>query len=264
MNLHLQAEHITFYYQPHHIIFQDVSVSIPHASLTAIVGPNGAGKSTLLRILAGLAKPQAGHVRLNGLPIHAYPSRERAKQIGFLPQLIYPLFALTVREIVALGRYPHRKFLHTFSNKDLETIENAMKIMNMSSFRDRYLNELSGGEQKRAYIASILAQEPQILLLDEPLAGLDLPSQIETLQHLKQLSNMGYTVCISSHDLNRIARFVSHIILLSAEHELIAEGPPQSVLTAENLHRAYQADFWVGTHPYTESILIEVIPKTTI
>ncbi len=264
MNPIISVENVSFHYSATEPLFENIQFSITSGKLTALIGPNGSGKSTLLRLLSGVIPPQQGDILLNKISIHRFPIRERAKKIAFLPQNISPMFPLTVFEIVSMGRFPRKPLLSGLSKTDYEIVGKCMDIMNLTGLQNRLYSELSGGECKRTLIASILAQEPEILLLDEPLSGLDLPHQIETLQHLQNLSNHGYTVVIASHEINTVARFAQEFILLSSNHQIIAQGSAIDTLTTCNLNMAYNASFWVGKHPFTNGILIEVAQKENL
>lgn len=261
MNPILTAENLSFCYHPNERLFENIQFSIASGKLTALIGPNGSGKSTLLRLLAGIIQAEQGTIFLNQTPINSIHIRERAKKVAFLPQNIFPIFPLTVFEIIAMGRFPRKPLLSGLTQKDLEVIEQCMNIMNLNKLKDRLYSELSGGECKRTLIASILAQEPEVLLLDEPLSGLDLPHQTETLQHLHKLSKDGYTVVIASHEINIVTRFAHEFILLSSDHQIIAQGNAEKTLITDNLNKAYNTSFWVGIHPLTKGLLIEVEQK---
>ncbi len=258
MNPILTTKNLSFRYRNDEPLFENIQFSIRSGTLTALIGPNGSGKSTLLRLLSGTITKTDGTILLNNKPIDLFPVRERIQKIAFLPQNIFPIFPLTVFEIVAMGRFPRKPILTRLNPKDYEIIEQCMNIMNLKPLENRLYSELSGGECKRTLIASILAQEPEVLLLDEPLAGLDLPHQIETLQHLHELTKKSYTVVIASHEINMVTRFAEEFILLSSNHRIIAHGNAENTLTTDNLSKAYNASFWVGTHPLTKGLLIEI------
>jgi len=264
MNPILTAENLSFCYHTDERLFENIQLSIASGKLTALIGPNGSGKSTLLRLLAGIIPTKQGKIFLNQAPISSLHAQERAKKIAFLPQNIFPIFPLTVFEIIAMGRFPRKPIFSGLTRKDYEIIEQCMNIMNLNRLKDRLYSELSGGECKRTLIASILAQEPEILLLDEPLSGLDLPHQTETLHHLRKLSEGGYTVVIATHEINIVARFAHEFILLSSDHQIIAQGDAEKTLTIDNLNKAYNTSFWVGVHPFTKGLLIEVEQKENL
>lgn len=240
-------------------IFSDLSVRINGNALTAVIGPNGSGKSTFLRILCGLLKPTKGEVILDGVSLNLYKRKELAKKIAILPQTLSPLFSLSVEDVVALGRFPHKPPLSLLDSNDKKVINECLSKIGLSHLRSRNINELSAGEFKKTIIASTLAQEPEILLLDEPLSGLDTPFQIELLILLNELKSSGLTIIITTHEINAVTRFVDEVVLLSHNHTLIASGPTPDVLNQDNLYSAYSCKFWVGLHPYTNSILVEPV-----
>ncbi len=261
MNILYELDNISFNYSPKQPIFTNLSVKISGNKFTAIVGPNGSGKSTLLRILCGLVKPTKGEVKLLGVNINSHSRKELARKIAILPQIISPLFSFSVEEVVALGRFPHKPPFSTLNQTDIKIINNCIEKMGLTSLKNRRIEELSAGEFKKTAIASILAQQPEILLLDEPLSGLDMPFQLELLTLLQDLKSSGLTIILTTHEINVITKFADELLLLSSNHSLISYGPPTEVLTSENLFSAYDCKFWIGKHPLTNSILIEPVKK---
>lgn len=225
--------------------------------MNGIVGPNGAGKSTLLRLMAGLETPQAGQVRMGERAVQEWRSRDRARQIAYLPQSIEPAFALTAFEAVCLGRYPHTGLMGALGAHDLAVARAAMVRTQTTEFAARPFQELSGGERQRVLMASILAQEPKVMLLDEPIAALDMPHQADCLHLLQGLTREDYTVVVVLHDLNLAARYCDSIALLNRVHGLQAMGPPDEVLTAENLEGAFGTPFSVDRHPGDGALLVQ-------
>lgn len=254
-----ELKNVFFGFHKNFPIFKDLSVKITGNTLTAVIGPNGSGKSTFLRILCGLLKPKEGEVTLYGIPLYLYKRKELAKKIAILPQTLSPLFSLSVEDVVALGRFPHKPPLTLLDSYDKKIINECLRKIGLTHLRSRNINELSAGEFKKTIIASILAQEPEILLLDEPLSGLDIPFQIELLTLLRELKSLGLTIVITTHEINVITRFADEVILFSYDHSLIASGPTSDVLNHDNLYSAYGCKFWVGLHPYTNSILVEPV-----
>ena len=253
----LEAGTVSFAYEAGREVFRGVDASIPGGRLTGIVGPNGSGKSTLMRVLGGLLKPSAGHVRLNGKPLGSFPAHERARSVAFLPQAVNPAFALTVFEVVCLGRYPHVGVWGGLHPHDRAVAERCLHDTETDALRGRDFMTLSGGERQRVLLASILAQEPHLLLLDEPTSALDLHHQIEIFALLRRLACEGYGVAVVTHDLNMAARFCDTLLLLSPDTEgLLAAGPPHEVLTEGLLSRAYAASIRVCDHPVTGTLLI--------
>lgn len=256
MTAGLIAENLTFAYEKGNDVFADVSGKVCAGAFTGIVGPNGAGKSTLLRVLCGLLRPRAGRVTLDGKHLRAFSGMERARRVAFLPQAVNPAFALTVFEVVCLGRYPHVGALGGLRRKDFDVAERCLAATTTDALRDRDFMTLSAGERQRVLLASILAQEPNLLLLDEPTSSLDIHHQIEIFALLRRLTDGGYGVAVVTHDLNLAARFCDEVLLLSEDHHVLASGKPDCVLTEERLSRAYNAPIRVTAHPITGTPLI--------
>jgi iron complex transport system ATP-binding protein len=234
----LTTEQLTLAYDAATII-QDLAITIPSGQITALVGPNGCGKSTLLRGLARLLTPRSGSVLLDGRAIQRIPTRELAKQLGILPQGPVAPEGLTVRELVAQGRYPHQSWFQQWATDDEQAVAKALTITGMAELADRPVDALSGGQRQRAWIAMTLAQETQIILLDEPTTFLDLSHQIEVLHLLEQLNRAeGRTIVMVVHDLNHATRHAQHIMALRAG-QVVAAGPPTEVVTPELLRNVF-------------------------
>ncbi|MBW4554007.1 MAG: ABC transporter ATP-binding protein [Aphanocapsa sp. GSE-SYN-MK-11-07L] len=212
-------------------VVEGLNLAIPDGQITALVGANGCGKSTLLRGLARLLKPQRGVVYLNGISITKQSTREVAKHLGILPQSPVAPEGLTVRELVAQGRYPHQSWLQQWSSEDEVSIQEVLLITGMMDLADRPLDKLSGGQRQRAWIAMTLAQNTKVLLLDEPTTFLDLAHQIEVLDLLYDLNQeQGRTIVIVLHDLNQACRYADYLIALR-DGEVYAQGVPVNVMT---------------------------------
>lgn len=212
-------------------IIQNLNVDIPAHQITALVGSNGCGKSTLLKGLARLLKPQSGMVYLNGVAIAKRSTKDIAKQLGLLPQNPTAPEGLTVRELVAQGRYPHQSWFQQWSDADEQFTEQALAITGMTEMGDRPLDSLSGGQRQRAWIAMALAQNTEILLLDEPTTFLDLAHQIEVLDLLYDLNQtQGRTIVMVLHDLNQACRYADHLVAMRQGH-IYAQGNPAEVMT---------------------------------
>ncbi|MBI4718635.1 MAG: ABC transporter ATP-binding protein [Planctomycetes bacterium] len=216
-----------------------VSVEIGAGQAWGLVGPNGAGKSTLLRLMAGLLRPARGAVRLDDQPLGALPRRTRAQRIAFLPQHLPYDLDLSVREVVLLGRFPHRSLGVFESAEDHQVAESAMERTDTLPFADRPLRTLSGGEAQRVHLAAALAQEPSLLLLDEPTASLDLGHQLAVLRLLRgRIAGDGLATVAVTHDVNLVAPFSTHVLLLH-HGRVEAAGEPRQVLTPETVERVY-------------------------
>lgn len=213
------------------IVLNELDLAIPSGHITALVGSNGCGKSTLLRGLARLLKPVKGTVYLDSASIFKLSTKEVAKQLGMLPQSPVAPEGLTVRELVAQGRYPHQGWLQQWSEEDERFTEEALAITNMTELSERPLDSLSGGQRQRAWIAMALAQNTTILLLNEPTTFLDLAYQIEILDLLYDLNQAeGRTIVMVLHDLNQACRYADFIIALR-KGQIVAQGIPTEVMT---------------------------------
>lgn len=252
----LQAEKLSFGYESGHPVFSEVTASVRSGEVAGIVGPNGSGKSTLLRTLCGFLRPWAGQVLLDGQPLLGFRRRARARTLAFLPQTIAPAFALTAFEVVCLGRYPHLGAFGAPASHDRKIARRCMRDTGTEELRDRDFTTLSGGERQRVLMASILAQEPALLLLDEPTSALDVHHQIEIFGLLRRLARDGYGVAAVTHDLNLAGRFCDRLVLLGCGEGLLAQGPPATVLTEALLSRAYRARIRVCEHPITGTPLV--------
>jgi iron complex transport system ATP-binding protein len=227
---------------------EDVDLVIEDRRITGLIGPNGAGKSTLLRALARLLKPQRGVVLLDGEVLHQQPGREIAKKLAFLGQMVDGVPDLSVEELVFRGRFPHQSLLHRDPSGDRQSVEWALAAMQMGTMRGRPLKQLSHGELRRAWTAMALAQRPDILLLDEPTAFLDLAHQFELLDLLSELKNHGVTVVVSMHDLWLTAIYCERVVALQGGR-VIGNGPTEEVLTVELIRDVFGVEVSLSDHP---------------
>lgn len=234
----LSSENLTLAYFDRTVV-ENLSSQIPDGRITALVGANGSGKSTLLKGLARILKPRSGAVYLDGKAIHEQDTREVARQLAILPQGPEAPEGLTVRELVAYGRFPYQRALSGPSLEDRENVEKALIRTELAALAERPLGSLSGGERQRAWIAMALAQGTSILLLDEPTTFLDMGHQLEVLQLLRRLNREeGRTVVMALHDLNHAARTAHHLIAL-VRGAVFAAGPPHAVMTSEMIKNVF-------------------------
>ncbi|KAB8143439.1 ABC transporter ATP-binding protein [Chloroflexia bacterium SDU3-3] len=234
----LETQDLTLAYDGQPIIHQ-LSAAIPAGKITALIGPNGCGKSTLLRGLARLMPPRGGSVLLDGKDIHRIATRDLAKIMGILPQSPVAPEGLLVRELVAQGRYPHQHWYQQWSPEDERAVERALEITGMVDLAARPVDALSGGQRQRAWIAMTLAQETELLLLDEPTTYLDMAHQLEVLHLLERLNrDEGRTVVMVVHDLNHATRYAQHIVAVRAG-AVVAAGAPSEVITPDLLRRVF-------------------------
>ena len=226
----------------------DISLSVIPGRLLAVVGPNGAGKTTLLRLLSGALVAQAGQVRLDDRPLRELPDRLRARALAVVPQAESSPFPVTVREMVAMGRYPHLGPWERAGSLDLAVVDHALERCAVGHLGDRQLASLSGGERQRARIARALAQEAPVLLLDEPTGGLDLRFRMELFHLLRELRADGLAVLVITHDLNLAARFADRLLLLDRGRAR-ARGTPEEVLSGDTLEEVYEWPLRLVPHP---------------
>jgi iron complex transport system ATP-binding protein len=221
-------------------VLRDLSLQVPAGAVTAILGPNGSGKTTLLRLLLGVLRPQAGAVWLAGRPLGSYSRRERSRLVGLVPQDEHIPFDFSVLEYVLLGRAPYLSPLQMPGEADRQEALAALRTAGLSGLEHRPLPTLSGGERQLATLARALAQQPQILLLDEPTAHLDLGNQGRLLSILRDLAAQGTTLVLTTHDPS-LAALVAGFAVLIRSGQILDAGPAETTLTAEKLSATYTA-----------------------
>lgn len=234
----LQAEGLTFGYQPGSLVLHDVGMAVRRHEIVYLLGHNGCGKTTLLEVLSGLRTPSAGHVRLNGEDIHRMPAHKRAQRVGLVPQLHAPVFAYSVRDVVLMGRTPYLHWLGTPSRGDYAVADAAIEAVGLADLRHRPYTELSGGERQLTLIARGLAQQTDVLLLDEPTAHLDPRNQHLVLETIVELARLQLAFVISSHNPNSALLYADQVVVMKAGR-VVAHGTPDDVLTEETLTRSY-------------------------
>jgi iron complex transport system ATP-binding protein len=244
----LEMQNLTCAYDGRSVL-ENLCLAARPSEVLALIGPNGVGKSTLMRAMARLLRPSRGRVLLAGRDLWRTAPRDVARQLALAPQASRTQWPVTVEQAVALGRAPHRGWLLPLTAQDRIATDRALEQTGLSSLRDRRVTELSGGEQQRVVLARVLAQEPQVLLLDEPTSHLDLKYQSGILGLVHRLAHQeGLTVVISLHDLNLAALYADQLALLG-ERQLLAVGPPAEVLTPERLTQVYGVPVIVTSHP---------------
>lgn len=230
-------------------ILAGLDLALPPGRITAIVGANACGKSTLLRVMSRLLAPGAGRVTLDGRSIHRMPTRELARVLGLLPQSPVAPEGITVADLVSRGRYPHHGLVSRWSDADDAAVAAALQATRTADLADRAIDELSGGQRQRVWIAMALAQQTDLLLLDEPTTFLDIAHQIELLDLLHELNaRRGITIVMVLHDLNLAARYADHLIAMS-EGRIHAQGHPGTVLTERLIREVFGLPSRVITDP---------------
>ncbi len=256
----IQVNNLTFGYH-RKTVLKDVSFRIEPGEFVGIIGPNGAGKSTLLKLLDGILTPAAGHLSLHGKEIKHYSRREFARIVGYVPQLFTVSFHFTAEEIVAMGRFPHQGAGWRESTQDRLAVERAMELTECKALRHRDFFTLSGGERQRVILASALAQEPEILLLDEPTTALDVKHQIHFYRILQRLSREERkTVLVVTHDILLALRFSQRLLVLK-NGQLIADGPTRQVVTSELLSEVYEVPFRIFKLTDNVPVVIPELPE---
>ncbi|MEV0845185.1 ABC transporter ATP-binding protein [Streptomyces sp. NPDC049954] len=255
MTARLTTRDLTLAYEERTVV-TGLDLDVPDGAVTVVVGPNACGKSTTLRALGRLLKPRGGAVLLDGESLAKLPTRRIAQQIGLLPQTPVAPDAITVGDLVARGRQPHQRWWQQWSDEDERAVADAMDRTDVSALADRPVDELSGGQRQRVWIAMALAQETELLLLDEPTTYLDISHQVEVLDLVRQLNHdRGRTVVIVLHDLNQAARYADHLIAMKSG-EVVAQGSPAQVVTAELVGEVFGLDCVVVPDPVTGSPLV--------
>ena len=244
----LYAQGLTLGYDNDPVI-TELDVAVLDGKVTAIVGANACGKSTLLRGLARLLKPRHGSVFLDGAALAAMSTTEVAKVLGLLPQAPVAPDGITVADLVARGRYPHQGWFRRWTEADHDAVTLALSATDTADLIDRPLRQLSGGQRQRVWVAMALAQDTDLLLLDEPTTYLDINHQVELLRLLRELNaSNGKTIVAVLHDLNLASRYCDHIIAMCSG-AIVAEGPPRDVITAEIVHEVFGLSCVVITDP---------------
>jgi iron complex transport system ATP-binding protein len=258
----LEGQNLTLSYNGHAVV-RDLCLAAHKGEVLGLIGPNGAGKTTILRTMARLLRPRQGAVLIDGKDLWHESSASVAQHLALAPQTDGVSGPLTVEQAVTLGRAPHRGWFLPLAPEDHAAVERALAKTGLASLRDRQIGQLSGGEQRRVVLARALSQEPEILLLDEPTAYLDLKFQTETLEMVRNLAHKdGMTIIITLHDLNQAALCADRLALL-ADGRLLGIGTPASVLVPSLLEEAYCVPLTVAIHPiYKTPLVIPLISRS--
>jgi iron complex transport system ATP-binding protein len=263
----LQVEHVSFGYDPTPDSFDeatrsfslvDVSLAVQRGSLTGLLGPNGCGKTTLLKLMAGVLRPRAGTITLAGRAMQSIARRELARQIAVVPQETHPAFDYSVLEMVLMGRHPHLGTFQLEGPEDIAIAHDSLSATGTAHLAERAYMTLSGGEKQRVVIASALAQAPDVLLLDEPTASLDLAYQMEVASLLHRLNrDRGVSMVLATHDLNLAASLCDSLVLVRSGC-VLAHGQTRDVLTATMIRQLYDVD--ADVHVHEASGQLTVVP----
>lgn len=247
----VKVEDLHFSYGKNKVL-SGINFDIDGFKMVGIIGANGSGKTTLLKNISGYLKPHRGSVYIAGKNVSGMNSREKARYIGYVPQDMYSDFEFSCIDIVMMGRTPYLRRFQRETENDLSIVKESMILTDTWDLRDRYINELSGGQRQRVYIARALAQQPKILLLDEPVSHLDIKYQIDILSMLKQLTSKNILVFAVLHDINLTSQFCD-IILMMDSGKIISKGTPDEVLTVENIKKVFSIDADVYRNPVSDT-----------
>ncbi|WP_456275037.1 ABC transporter ATP-binding protein [Bacillus sp. AK031] len=237
----LHLDRVT-YDHSEHFELKEISMTISTGEIISLIGPNGSGKSTLLRLMARLLAPKEGSILLDGEAIHRMKTRDVAKQMAMLPQMHDHFLDLTVKELVEFGRYPHQKSRAALTDKDRDVVDWALEVTNMKGYTHRLLPSLSGGERQRAWISMAIAQQPNVLLLDEPTTYLDIAHQLEVMELVQQLNRtQNMTIIMVLHDINQAAEYSDELFVMN-HGKIQYEGAPDQVMSAEMFQSVFHID----------------------
>ncbi|MCL4525487.1 MAG: ABC transporter ATP-binding protein [Gammaproteobacteria bacterium] len=238
--MRLSASHLAYAYD-RRTVLEDVSLELHAGESIALLGANGSGKSTLIRLLLGIIQPLRGEIQLGDKPLSAFSARERARRLAYVPQDHGAAFPFLVRDVVLMGRMPHQSWLGGARANDLTQVENALERLGIADLAFRAYTELSGGQRQLVLIARALAQEAPILILDEPVTGLDYGNQHRLLAHIQDLARSGFAILQSSHYPEHALAAATRVILLK-DGRVLADGPAENVLCPEHMQALYGVD----------------------
>ncbi len=254
----ISFQNFSFTYRTHPVL-ENVNLAIAAGVYVSIIGPNGAGKSTLLKCLNRIVKGGRGAIEILGKDIHGYSQKQIGRFIAYVSQIHEQMIPYTVFEFVLMGRYPYLSPFMPIGRKQKTIVEEALAMLHIEEFAGRPMTDLSGGERQKVYLAAAFAQQPQILLLDEPTAHLDPKYHIEIQQLISKISKkQKITVLHVTHDLNHIFYWSEQVVAIK-EGRVLFDGPAGQVLTKDNLNRLFQTEFLIAPHP--ESNIPFIVPE---
>ena len=243
----IELKNISYAYPGQPPLLQNISTTFADGKITSILGPNGCGKSTLLKIICRLLQPSEGTILLHGKDIHTMKTKTYAKEVTLLAQTNHPP-EITVEDLVAYGRYPHQKYGQGLTKEDKEIIAQSIAQVKANEYAQRYVNRLSGGQRQRAYIAMALAQNTDIIFLDEPTTYLDINIRFEIMDLIRSLNQQGKTIIMVLHDLNLALEYSDHIILMNSG-QIVNQGSPLQIIHSGDIDRIFD----ITTHVFYEN-----------
>ncbi len=258
-----EAEGLYFRYSDQWVI-ENTSFKVSEGEVFGIIGPNGSGKSSLLKLLSRICTPQSGHIYFRGSEIAKTEREYLSKSVSYIPQESSFLFPYTVAETVYMGRFPHSRGRFFEGSNDRKAVSDAMSWVEIDALRDRAITDLSGGEKQRAVIARGLAQEPDVMIMDEPTTSLDIGHQIDIFNLLSRLNTeRGMTIVASLHDLNMGSQYCHRLMLISAGR-IYAEGTPEEVITEKNIRAVYGCEAIVDKNPASGAPRVSLVTEKGI
>lgn len=256
----VEVSQVSFAYS-NGVVIRDVDLCIRKGEMVGLIGPNGAGKTTLIRLISGIVDPRHGDIRLDGVETRKLNRTTIARKVAVVPQQFDMPFAYKVEDVVMLGRTPFMKPFRDWTARDRRAIAGTIEAVGIGHLRERYFSALSGGERQKVVLAMALAQETELVLLDEPTAHLDISHQVDILELLAGMNETGHlTIIAAMHDLNLAAAYFRRLILMK-EGAIVADGPPERVLTSSTIGTAYSVPVHIQPHPLTGVPQVVVLPS---